>query len=244
MSLSEWYLGLILMLAALLPSAVLLVQVYRLDSIEKEPKRLLLGLVGAGALAGAAACGLEIGLLYLLRTLMPGRSLVRMLIENFIIVGLLEESCKYLPVRWLAWRNPAFNYQFDAVVYCVFVALGFAALENVLYVGQYGFLTALTRALFAVPGHFFFAVYMGVSLGEAKRAELRQKKLLVEVSDGKKRHLIEALAVPTLLHGFWDFSLVSGSRIMAAVFYVFVLAFFADAYLRLRNAAQSDTPLV
>ena len=114
MSLSEWYLGLILMLAALLPSAVLLVQVYRLDSIEKEPKRLLLGLAGAGALAGAAACGLEIGLLYLLRTLMPGRSLVRMLIENFIIVGLLEESCKYLPVRWLAWRNPAFNYQFDA----------------------------------------------------------------------------------------------------------------------------------
>ena len=235
---------LMLMLAALLPSAVLLFQVYRLDSIEKEPKGLLLGLAGAGALAGTAACAAEMGLFYLLRICMPGRSLARLLIENFLIVGLLEEACKFLPVRWLTWRHTAFNYQFDAVVYCVCVALGFAALENILYVGQYGFVTALTRGLLAVPGHFFFAVYMGVSLGEAKRAELRQKKLLVEVTDGKMRYLIEALAVPALLHGFWDFSLTSGSRVMAAVFYVFVLAFFADAFLRLRHAAQGDAPLV
>ena len=235
---------LMLMLAALLPSAVLLFQVYRLDSIEKEPKRLLAGLVGVGALAGVAACALELGLLYLLRRLMPGRNLMRLLIENFLIVGLLEECCKFLPVRAITWRHPAFNYQFDAVVYCVFAALGFAALENVLYVGQFGLTTALTRALLAVPGHFFFAVYMGVYLGEAKRAELRQRRLLVEVADGRKRYLLEALAVPALLHGFWDFTLASGSRLMAAVFYVFVLAFFADAFLRLRHASLSDMPLI
>ena len=68
--------------------------------------------------------------------------------------------------------------------------------------------------------------------------------MLVEVADGKKRYLLEALAVPALLHGFWDFTLASGSRLMAAVFYVFVLAFFADAFLRLRHAALSDTPLI
>ena len=169
---------------------------------------------------------------------------MRLLIGNFLIVGLLEECCKFLPVRAITWRHPAFNYQFDAVVYCVFAALGFASLENVLYVGQFGLTTALTRALLAVPGHFFFAVYMGVYLGEAKRAELRQRRLLVEVADGRKRYLLEALAVPALLHGFWDFTLASGSRLMAAVFYVFVLAFFADAFLRLRHASLSDMPLI
>lgn len=244
MPVAELHVQLMLVAAALLPAVVLLMQVYRLDSIEKEPKPLLLALLFTGALAGVVACALEMGLFYLLRRLMPDRSIVRLLIENFLIIGVIEEVCKFLPVRALTWRNPAFNYRFDAVVYCVFAALGFAALENVLYVGQYGFLTALTRALLAVPGHFFFAVYMGVYLGEAKLAERRQRRMLVELSDGKRRYFFEALAVPILLHGFWDFSLSSGSRLLAAVFYVFVLAFFADAYLRLRHAAQGDMPLV
>ena len=45
---------------------------------------------------------------------------------------------------------PAFNYKFDAIVYCVTSALGFAAIENVLYClgGDIG--TAVTRALLSV----------------------------------------------------------------------------------------------
>ncbi len=234
---------LMLVTAALLPAVVLLAQVYRLDSIEKEPPGLLARLLAAGAAAGLVACAAEMGLFWLLHHVWPGKSVARMIVENFVLVGLLEEGCKLVAVRILIWRHPAFNYRFDAVVYCVFTALGFAALENVLYVEQFGLLTALTRALLAVPGHFFFAVYMGISLGDAKLSELRQRQFLVELSDDKRRSLHEALWVPALLHGFWDFSLTSGSRVLAAVFYVFVLAFFADAYLRLRHAAQMDTKL-
>lgn len=244
MSVNGLSLQLMLTLAALLPAAALLVQVYRLDSIEKEPRRLLLGLVGAGAMAGLTACGLELGLFYLLRLVMPQKTVVRLLIENFLIVGVLEELCKFLPVRVITWRHPAFNYQFDAVVYCVFVALGFAALENVLYVQHYGLITALTRAVLAVPGHCFFAVYMGVYLGEAKQAQLRREKNPAEISDGARRYLTGALVIPSLLHGFWDFTLASGSKLLAAGFYVFVLVFFVDAYLRLRHAAMRDKPLV
>ena len=93
--------------------------------------------------------------------------------ENFLVVACTEELCKRLPVRHIFWRHRAFDYRFDAVVYCVFSALGFAALENVLYVADSGFRTAVMRALLSVPGHFFFAVYMGVYLGEAKSAETR-----------------------------------------------------------------------
>lgn len=232
-----------LILAALLPAAVLLWQVYRLDRIEKEPGRLLALLFAAGAGLGLVASILEAVLIGLLHRTMPFGA-ARLIIENFLLVGLLEEGCKLLPVRLIAWKSPAFNYRFDAVVYCVFAALGFAALENVMYVWQYGFLTALSRALLAVPGHFFFAVYMGIALGEAKQAQIQRKRWPLELTGDERGAMRQALLVPALLHGFWDFSLSSGSRVLSAAFYVFVLAFFAAASMKLRSAAQGDSPLL
>lgn len=232
-----------LVIAALLPAAVLSWQVYRLDSIEKEPGRLLAALFFAGAGLGLAASVAEAVLIGLLHRVLPHGAL-RLVIENFLLIGLLEEGCKLLPVRLIAWKSPAFNYRFDAVVYCVFAALGFAALENVMYVWQYGLLTALSRALLAVPGHFFFAVYMGISLGEAKKAQVQRARWPLELTADAGRSMRQALLVPALLHGFWDFSLSSGSRIFSAVFYVFVLAFFASASMKLRSAAQTDAPLL
>ena len=99
-------------------------------------------------------------------------------------------------MRRFAWKHPAFDYRFDAVVYCVFSALGFAALENILYVAQFGLSVAVPRALLSVPGHFFFAVYMGIYLGEAKRAEREGEGFL------RDRFLRESILVPVLLHGF------------------------------------------
>ena len=142
-----------------------------------------------------------------------------------------------LAVRRFAWKHPAFDYRFDAVVYCVFSALGFAALENILYVAQFGLSVAVPRALLSVPGHFFFAVYMGIYLGEAKRAEREGEGFL------RDRFLRESILVPVLLHGFWDFSLSVDSLWMTAAFYVFVLVFFLSANHRLRAASEDDQQL-
>lgn len=71
-------------------------------------------------------------------------------LEAFVVAGLTEETCKFLFLR-TTWRNPAFDYQFDAIVYAVMVALGFAAFENVKYVYSYGFATGIVRAVTAVP---------------------------------------------------------------------------------------------
>lgn len=227
----------VLLLAAMLPAVVLLIRVYRLDKIEKEPRGLLWRLVGFGALMGVAASALETGLLRVLdRWIAPG-SLWFLILENFIVVALVEEFCKRWPVMRFAWRHPAFDYRFDAVVYCVFSTLGFAALENVFYVMQYGLSVAVSRALLSVPGHFFFAVYMGIYLGEAKQAEkndeLYERDALLRAS----------IAVPTLLHGFWDFSLSVESRWMTLAFYLFVVVFFLIANHRLRVASETDNRL-
>lgn len=232
-----------LLLAALVPAAFLMVQVYRLDRIEKEPAGLLLKLALFGALSGLAAGAIEGALTRLLDVTLGG-SMLRLVLENFLAVALVEEACKRWVVLKFAWRHPAFDYRFDAVVYCVFSALGFAALENILYVAEYGFAVAVSRALLSVPGHCFFAVYMGIYLGQAKMAERAMQWYYIELPDESPgQYLRASLLVPTLLHGFWDFSLSVGGGLMTVLFYLFVLAFFIDAYRKLRFAAGSDERL-
>lgn len=120
----------------------------------------------------------------------------------------------------------------------------FAALENILYVAQFGFAVAVSRALLSVPGHCFFAVYMGIYLGQAKMVERAMQRYYIELPDEMpEQYLRASLLVPTLLHGFWDFSLSVGGGLMTALFYLFVLAFFVDAYRKLRFAAGSDERL-
>ena len=232
-----------LLLAALVPAAFLMVQVYRLDRIEKEPAGLLLKLALFGALSGLAAGAIEGALTRLLDVTLGG-GMLRLMLENFLAVALVEEACKRWVVLKFAWRHPAFDYRFDAVVYCVFSALGFAALENILYVAEYGFAVAVSRALLSVPGHCFFAVYMGIYLGQAKMAERAMQWYYIELPDESPgQYLRASLLVPTLLHGFWDFSLSVGGGLMTVLFYLFVLAFFIDAYRKLRFAAGSDEQL-
>ena len=232
-----------LLLAALVPAAFLMVQVYRLDRIEKEPAGLLLKLVLFGALSGLAAGAIEGALTRVLDVTLGG-GMLRLMLENFLAVALVEEACKRWVVLKFAWRHPAFDYRFDAVVYCVFSALGFAALENILYVAEYGFAVAVSRALLSVPGHCFFAVYMGIYLGQAKMAERAMQRYYIELPDESPgQYLRASLLVPTLLHGFWDFSLSVGGGLMTVLFYLFVLAFFIDAYRKLRFAAGSDEQL-
>jgi RsiW-degrading membrane proteinase PrsW (M82 family) len=227
----------VLILAALLPAIILLVRVYRLDTIEKEPASLLWRLVAFGALSGIAAMAIEWALMWVLDQFFTKGTLLYLVLENFVVVACTEELCKRWPVKRFAWNSPAFDYRFDAVVYCVFSALGFAALENVLYVAQYGFSTAVTRALLSVPGHFFFAVYMGLYLGEAKLAERLGEPARFD------RFMSASLLVPILLHGFWDFLLSFESWPTTIVFYVFVIVFFLTANHRLTVASRTDTPV-
>ena len=226
-----------LSLAALIPAAILFVRIYQLDHIEKEPPRLLGKLVLFGALAAVPAA-----LAQLLLTRAAGAALGRstvwyLLLDNFVIVACSEELAKLLPVRLAAWDHPAFDYRFDAVVYSVSSALGFAAVENILYVLQSDLRTAVSRAILSVPGHFFFAVSMGLLLSRAKQAEccgqLRRRRVLA----------LLALAVPTLLHGLWDFLLAAGSRWAVIAFYAFVAAFFITADVCLRRASRTDSRL-
>lgn len=226
-----------LSLAALIPAAILFVRIYQLDHIEKEPRRLLGKLVLFGALAAIPAALAQLLLARAAGAALGRSSVWYLLLDNFVIAACSEELAKLLPVRLAAWDHPAFDYRFDAIVYAVSTALGFAAVENILYVLQSDLRTAVSRAILSVPGHFFFAVSMGLLLSRAKQAEcrgrLRRRRVLA----------LLALVVPALLHGLWDFLLAAGSLWAVIVFYGFVAAFFITADVCLRRASRTDSRL-
>jgi RsiW-degrading membrane proteinase PrsW (M82 family) len=66
------------------------------------------------------------------------------------------------------YNNKNFNEPFDGIVYAVIVSMGFATIENIIYVFQYGFATGILRLFTAVPAHAAFGILMGYFLGKAK----------------------------------------------------------------------------
>lgn len=110
----------------------------------------------------------------------------------------IEEVTKYIFLVLLIWRNGNFNEPLDGIVYGVFVSLGFAWIENIIYVTHPvmgGYSTAFSRAFLSVPGHALFGVQMGYYLGLAKFF-------------GEKKHLWFAFFVPYLVHALYNYFLL------------------------------------
>ena len=225
---------LIMLAAAVAPAAWLMKKVYDLDTVEKEPTRLLMRLILFGILSTVPAIILEAAVGVVLKTAFDGTGLLYAFIQSFIGVALIEEGCKYFFLRLGAWNRPEFNCRFDGVVYAVFVSLGFALLENINYIFTFGLQVALSRALLAVPMHAVCGVYMGIWLGEAKLMQHRGQ------TQAMKAYLAKSLWLPTLLHGVYDGCLIYGTQTSMLIFVAFVLALFVFTLRRIKVFAQQD----
>ena len=224
---------LFLVVAALVPPLVLLLVVYRMDKIEREPVSLLIGLFLRGVLAMFPILILEI----LARQFVESFSwstMAYLFLSYFVIPGFIEEGVKYKVLVKRTWNDPNFNYRFDAVVYAVFVSLGFAAVENILYVVESGFSTAVLRAIFSIPGHAMFGVVMGVFLGTAKWLEAHSQAEQAAVV--RKRGFLLA----AILHGFYDFLLVG----FGGIFYLYFVGLVIYVVKLLKRSAREDGPVI
>ena len=221
-----------LVAAALIPPLILLFIIYRMDKIEREPVHLLLSLFLQGAIAMVPILILEL-IGDRIIGIFSWSQMLYLFFAYFVIPGFVEEGVKYLVVMRRAWNDSNFNYTFDAVVYAVFVSLGFAAVENIMYVVTTGFSTAVVRAIFSIPGHAMFGVVMGAGLAKAKRLEVQGDFTAAE--SAKNRAWITA----AVLHGFYDFLLVG----FGAVFYVYFAGLVIYVIRLLKKSAGEDTPL-
>lgn len=198
------------MLAALVmataPVWALLTFFYVRDRYDKEPRVLLAHLFIRGMLVTLLAAAASLLGIKLLSAILPTNSWLHLLVENFVLVALVEEYLKYFVVWRAAFFHPAFNEPYDGMLYAITVSLGFAALENILYVAQGGLQVAVMRGLLSVPGHALFAAAMGYFLGRAKFSKN------VDKASG---YLKRALVVPVLLHGIYDLLLSTQHNVLA-----------------------------
>lgn len=220
---------------ALLPAIVLVVFIYKKDRTEREPVRLLLKLFGFGVLSCLPASLAEQAISAGLSLLGVRNPYFAVFLNAFVVAALCEETCKFLFLR-TTWRNRAFDYQFDAIVYAVTVSLGFAALENVLYVLQYGMQTGLLRAVTAVPGHAIFGVFMGYFYGYAKLSDYWGRP------DDTRTYLRLSVVAPLALHGLYDFLAMSmsvSSR-FTLPFFAYLILLYVIGIRRVNRSARQD----
>ena len=231
---------------ALIPVVGLLIFIYFNDKKEKEPFGLLVGLffAGMGTIVTAIIAELVGGIV--LNLFFPSNTVLGGIFDAMLIVAPAEELGKFLVLRLITWKNKHFNYNYDAIVYAVFVSLGFAAFENVTYVFGSGIGTALLRMFTAVPGHACFAVFMGFFYSKAKYASLTNKK------GACAGFTALAMAVPIVIHGIYDAILMGGGASgvdvltgLSLVLWIgFVIALFVVSCILIVKTSRNDFCIV
>jgi RsiW-degrading membrane proteinase PrsW (M82 family) len=99
------------------------------------------------------------------------------------------------------WNDKNFDEYFDGIVYASFISLGFATVENIMYVLPGGLSVGIMRALLSVPGHFFFGIIMGYFLSLAKFNKSK-----------RGRYIFLGLLFAILGHGMFDWLLMFSER--------------------------------
>jgi protease PrsW len=177
---------------ALAPGTAIVIYIYLKDRHEREPLLLLVISFFYGVLSTLMTLSISKPIELFLST--KEDDVISLFVTAFFKVALVEEFSKFAFVRFVLYRNKNFNEPFDGIVYAVMVSMGFATLENILYVREYGIVTAILRMFTAVPAHATFGILMGYFLGLAKFSHNRG--LLLS---------LVALAVPTAFHGAYDY---------------------------------------
>lgn len=210
-----------LLLIALAPVIIILFYVYFRDKYEKEP----IGLLLKGLLFGAL---IVIPIIFVEELLSKASD--SPFYTAFVVAAFTEELFKYLVLILAFYSSRHFNERFDGIVYAVFISLGFALVENILYViGNSSMQVGIMRAFTAVPAHAIFGVIMGFHLGLAKFGD-----------KNKTFQIALALIMPIFLHGIYDWLLLSESELGLTLFFPFIIIMWIFAFNRMKRHSNNS----
>lgn len=223
-----------LLFLSILPVFLVGFYIYNKDN-DKEPLILLAKLF----LGGVCACVLTLILSFALSAIFPrlmesetDLSLIELFFRVFFCIALIEEGSKWIFTYNIAFYDKEFDQVYDMLVYSVFVSLGFACVENVFYVLDGGVYTAVIRALTAIPGHACFGVFMGYYLALSKLSILHGNINL------KKKNMLLSIFVPVLLHGIYDYFLLSGSVLFIVLCLILIIALYITVFKRIKKISS------
>ncbi|MCK4806997.1 MAG: PrsW family intramembrane metalloprotease [Candidatus Aegiribacteria sp.] len=182
------------LILAIVPALIIVIYFYRKDRAKPEPKGIIIRIFLLGLLSTVPAIFIEMGVNQLGNFLNPYRALYPVF-KAFIVAGLVEESLKLFIVKKYAFRRKCFDEVMDGIVYTVVAGMGFACLENVLYVLGRGITVGILRAFTSIPMHASVSVIMGYWIGMAKFSTNR---------GSRRRLILKGFLLAVLFHGLYD----------------------------------------
>ena len=151
-------------------------------------------------------------------------------------IAFIEELFKWLAVYKISYNNSEFNNVYDAIVYCVFVSLVFACLENLFYVFSATTIwVGILRAITAIPGHACDAVIMGDYLGLAKLNQIKGNR------NKEKKYKFLSIFMPSLIHTIYDYCIYTqsiGYIILFVFFLIFIYIFSINKIKKLSSLSN------
>lgn len=203
-----------ILLMAIIPVSLFMLWIYFKDKYEKEPPLKLIKYFCLGILISVPAIFLE--LYFSKLNLLSG--IEEALYTSFFVAAFTEEGLKALVLIPALLRDKDFNEKLDGIIYSIFLSLGFATIENIIYLMRermdLSLSLAITRGLISIPSHIMFAITMGYYISKYKFSKEDNKR---------DKYLIYALIIPLLLHGVFDFILMIGYRWAIIVFVVYII---------------------
>ena len=186
----------LLTVSAIIPAWIALWIVYRVDRHPEYKYRVFI-LYLLGAVCVAPAGWIEKYLLDLYaHTPDPQTGFIAILVTAFFVAGMTEETLKGIVFYRAVLNRQFFDEPFDGIIFAVAIGLGFATIENILYVQSDGLSSAFVRAFTAIPAHALFGIIMGSYFSEHRF---------------DRKPLWPAFVVPAILHGMYDtFALAQG----------------------------------
>lgn len=228
----------IILLTALLPVIILVYYIYHKDRYKPEPTRELIKafLFGLLSVPLSLCISIPIGLIGVYPT--DATTIWGSISTAFLGAAIPEEIAKFFMLWLLLRKNLRFDEKMDGIVYAVCISLGFAALENVMYLfsnAESYISVGITRAIFAVPGHFCFGILMGYyySLAKFYPMTIQKNKALIIIA-------------PILAHGLYDTILFiinvtpTLSGVLMICFLIFCFKLWKYGSIRIHKSLLSD----
>jgi RsiW-degrading membrane proteinase PrsW (M82 family) len=183
---------------ALAPGAAIGLFIWLRDKYDREPLKHMFISFMLGVLCAIPAVILSI----VLGMFIPVdyQNIFSVAIYALIVVAFAEEFAKFLILRFYAYRQKEFNEPFDGIVYGAIISLGFAGIENILYVMDGGMQVGIMRMFTAVPAHASFGIIMGYYFGLAWKHK-----------DKARAYKLKGLLAAIFLHGLYNFFLMQES---------------------------------
>ena len=156
--------------------------------------------------------------------------------NTFWGIAFVEEIFKWIAMFAMSYRSKKFDETYDGIVYGAFSSMGFACIENLLYVVLgFSVVTGVLRAITAVPGHFCYGVIMGYFMSKARYNKENGKSGIIYI-------LLSAL-IPTALHALYDYLILDDTGLNILIWFVLIIAMFISCFILIIRAAKNNAPI-